>query len=383
MSDKKNPKDFKTKINDIMKTDAAEKFLASFLAILSGLLLGFIIMIIVRPGASFGGFATILTGGFQQGTQSLGRVLHFSTPLILAGLSVAFAFKAGLFNIGATGQITMGGFVAIYIGVQWTWLPGPLHWIVAILGAMVMGAIWGAIPGLLKAYRNVHEVVATIMMNYIAMYLVQILIVATVYNENRNETRTVPVSARIPRFGLDVIFPRSNVTFGIILAIIAAIVIYIILYKTTLGYQLRMVGSNKDAAKYAGINEKRNIVYSMVIAGALAGLAGATIYLSPAGRHIEVVSFLLPEGFEGIAVALLGMSNPIGVIFAGLFFGYIKVGGFFMQSWGFEPEIIDIIIASIIYFSALSMVFRKRAVYILRKLLFKRDRGDDNEESVD
>ncbi|MFW5794055.1 MAG: ABC transporter permease [Bacillota bacterium] len=366
-------KPLKLTTNELLSLDVSKakvSVISSLLSIFLGLILGLVIMLIVKPQSSFGGLATILTGAFQDGSQSFGNVLHYSTPLILAGLSVGFAFKAGLFNIGGAGQIVVGGFVAIYIGVRWTWLPTSIHWVVAMIGAGLAGAIWASIPGLLKAYRNVHEVVATIMMNYIGMYLVLILIKATVYNSDKNESQSVPGFARLPRWGLDKIFEGSYVSAGIVIAIIVSIIMYILLFKTTLGYQLRMVGHNRHAAKYAGVNEKRNIVYSMLIAGALAGLAGGTIYLSPAGRHIEIVSQLVMEGFDGIAVALLGMSHPLGILFAGFFFGYIKTGGFYMQSWGFDKEIISIIIASIIYFSALSLIFRKRAIQLI--LLFSK-----------
>ncbi|MFO7969035.1 MAG: ABC transporter permease [Candidatus Izemoplasmatales bacterium] len=385
-------KPLKLTTSELLALDVSKakvSILSSLLSIFMGLVLGMIIMLIVKPESSFGGLATILTGGFQDGAQSFGNVLHYSTPLILAGLSVGFAFKAGLFNIGGAGQIVVGGFVAIYIGVKWTWLPSEIHWIVAMLGAGLAGALWASVPGLLKAYRNVHEVVATIMMNYIGMYLVLILIKGSVYNSDKNETVSVPRAARLPRWGLDKIFEGSYVSAGIIIAIIVSIIIYIIIFKTTLGYQLRMVGHNRHAAKYAGVNEKRNIVYSMLIAGALAGLAGGTIYLSPAGRHIEIVSQLVSEGFDGIAVALLGMSHPLGVLFAGFFFGYIKTGGFYMQSWGFDEEIINIIIASIIYFSALALIFRTKATQIILlfgkwfRNIFKKEKPKDKENRGD
>ena len=195
-----------------------------------------------------------------------------------------------------------------------------MHWIVAVLAAILAGAIWGIIPGLLKAFLNVHEVVATIMLNYIAMYLVVLGVKETVFNSLRSESLSVHPNAAIPTFGLDKIFPDSSITGGLILAFIAVIIIYIILKKTTFGYQLKAVGFNRYAAQYAGINEKMNIVYSMAIAGALSGLAGAVVFLTQSGIHITTTYILLPQGFDGIAVALLGLSTPIGVLFAGIFF---------------------------------------------------------------
>ena len=331
-------------------------FLSSVIAIAIGLLFGLIILLISNPSQALAGFITILTGAFQD-MRSLGRIMYFATPIIFTGLSVGFAFRTGLFNIGTPGQFILGAFGAVIIGVKLPQL-GSFHWVVALLVATILGGVWALLPGILKAFANVHEVIASIMMNYIGMYLVNYLVQNTVYDRLRNQSMGVAKSAVIPRLGLDKIFPRSNVNLGFILAIFAAIVIYIILNKTTFGFELKAVGFNRDASKYAGINEKRSIVFSMVIAGCLAGLGGGLLYLAGSGKHIEVVDVLAGEGFTGIPVALLGMSNPIGILFAGLFIGYITVGGDYMQLYDFVPEIIDIIVASIIYFSAFSLVVK-------------------------
>ncbi|MFW5914022.1 MAG: ABC transporter permease, partial [Bacillota bacterium] len=270
------------------------KALSSIVAILAGLLVGFIVMLIANPGGAVPGFLTILAGGFNRGLKSMGDMLYYGVPIVLTGLSVAFAFRTGLFNIGATGQLMVGAFVAVYIGHNWTFL-GPVHWLVAVLGGMMAGAIWGAIPGLLKAFRNVHEVVASIMLNYVGMYLAKVLILTTIYNRTSSEARSPADSAVIPMFFLDKIFPaRSSVNGGIFIAILAVIVIHIILNKTTFGYELKSVGFNRSAARYAGMNEKRNIVLSMTIAGALAGLAGAIMFLV-SGKNMEPTNTLLQE----------------------------------------------------------------------------------------
>lgn len=331
-------------------------FLSSVVAIAVGLLFGLIILLISNPAQAFAGFTTILTGAFRD-LRSVGRVMYFATPIILTGLSVGFAFKTGLFNIGTPGQFIMGAFGAVYVGIKFPQLGGG-HWLVALLAALALGGLWALLPGILKAFANVHEVIASIMMNYIGMYLVNYLVLNTVYDRLRNQSLGVAKSAVIPKLGLDKIFPRSNVNAGFFIAIIAVVVIYIILKKTTFGYELKAVGFNRDASKYAGINEKRSIILSMVIAGALAGLGGGLLYLAGTGKYIEVVDVLAAEGFTGIPVALLGMSNPIGVLFAGLFIGFITVGGDYMQLYDFVPEIIDIIIASIIYFSAFSLIMK-------------------------
>ncbi|MFW5895015.1 MAG: ABC transporter permease, partial [Bacillota bacterium] len=328
------------------------KALSSIFAIVAGLLVGLIIMFIANPSGAIPGFFTILAGGFNRGLRSMGDMLYYATPIILTGLSVAFAFRTGLFNIGATGQLTVGAFVAVYIGYNWTFL-GPVHWVIALLGGALAGALWGAIPGLLKAFRNVHEVVASIMLNYVAMWLVRILILGTIY-AGSNEAHSPAESAQLPMFFLDSIFPaRSSVNGGILITILVVIIIHIILNKTTLGYELKSVGFNRNAARYAGMNEKRNIVLSMTIAGALAGLAGAIIFLV-GDKTLAPARSLLQEGFTGIAIALLGLASPIGVFFAGVFYGSLEQGGYYLQTFEFEPQIIDIIIAVIIYFAALA-----------------------------
>lgn len=331
-------------------------FLPSLFAIALGLLFGYIILLISNPAQATGGFVTILTGAFSS-MRSIGRVFYFATPIILTGLSVGFAFKTGLFNIGTPGQFIAGAYAAVLIGVKAPGL-GSIHWVVALLAAIAAGALWALIPGLLKALANVHEVISSIMMNYIGMYLVNYLVVLTVYNKLRNESMRVAASAVIPRWGLDAIFPRSNVNAGFIIAILVAVAMYIILNKTTFGYELRAVGFNRDASKYAGVNEKRSIILSMLIAGGLAGLGGGLLYLAGTGKYIEVVNILAPEGFTGIPVALLGLSHPIGVLFAGIFIGFITVGGDLLQLHDFKPEVIDIIVSVIIYFSAFALIVK-------------------------
>lgn len=369
------------KAKDIMLSDGANNAFSSLFAIFIGLVFGFIVLLISNPSEAVQGFTIILKGGFNTNAKGLGQVLYFATPLIMTGLSVGFAFKTGLFNIGAAGQFIMGAFTAVYIGVKWTFLPAPLHWMVAILGAALIGGLWALIPGLMKAYLNVHEVISTIMMNYIGMYTANFLIKATVYDSKKALSMGTAPSSVLPKGGLDYVFYNplgngkdlSTVNSGIWIAILLAIVMYIILNKTTFGYELKACGFNKHASRYAGINEKRNIVLSMVIAGALAGIGGALLYLSGAnGRHIKVVDVLAVEGFNGIPVALLGLSNPIGIIFSAIFISYITQGGNYMQTLDFVPEVIDIIIACIIYFSAFAFLFRSIIPRIMR---FRKDKA--------
>ncbi len=337
------------------------EILASFMAIAAGLLLGLIILLVSNPAEALGGFTTILMGGFAGGAKGVGDVFYFATPIILTGLSVAFAFKTGLFNIGATGQFMFGSYCAVYIGITGTWLPAPIHWAVALLAAFLGGALWGLLPGLFKAFLNVNEVIATIMMNYIGMYLVNMLVKIdpSVFDKLRNQSKPVAASAVIPKLGLNNLFGGSAINAGILIAVAVAVIMYIILNKTTFGYELKACGYSRSASRYAGINEKRSIVLSMVIAGALAGLGGGLLFLAGSGKHIEVVDVLAAEGFSGIPVALLGLSNPIGVIFAGLFIAYLSQGGFYMQLYNFAPEIISIIISAIVYCSAFSLLIKQ------------------------
>jgi len=325
-------------------------------AIIIGLLIGFIVLIISNPAKALDGLGYILGGGFKS-SKDIGNVFYFATPIIMTGLSVAFAFRTSLFNIGASGQFIMGAFGAVFVGVTGTAL-GPFQWVVALLAAMLMGALWAVIPGVLQAYRNVNVVISCIMTNYIGMYLVNMLVKATVYDSYTNRSLAVASTAQIPKLGLDTLFPGSSINGGILIAIFFAILLYILLNKTTFGYELKACGFNRFASRYAGINEKRAIVFSMVISGAMAGVGGGLLYLAGSGKYISVEDVLAVEGFTGISVALLGMSHPIGTLFAGLFIAYITVGGSYMQLSGFVPEIIDIITAVIIYFAAFALILR-------------------------
>ncbi len=291
--------------------------LSSVFAIVIGLLVGLVILVICNPAQALPGFVTILTGALTHGLKGVGQVFYYATPIILTGLSVGFAFKTGLFNIGTPGQFIVGAFAAVYVGIMWDGL-GSVHWAVALLAAVLGGALWGLVPGLLKAYFNVNEVIASIMMNYIGMYLVNWIVKSykPMFNNMRNESKNVAVTAQIPKMGMDKLFPESSVNGGILIAIVTVLLIWVILNKTTFGYELKAVGLNRDASKYAGINEKKSIVMSMVIAGAIAGMAGGLLYLAGTGKHIEIKDVLASEGFTGISVALLGLSHPIGVLFS-------------------------------------------------------------------
>lgn len=341
-------------LKKITESKGFSAFSATLLAILIGLVFGFLVMLIASPANAFNGFIQVLTGGMGK----FGDVLYYATPILLTGLSVGFAFKLGLFNIGASGQYTMGMFCAMYVGFMVD-LPDGLQWIVCILAGILGGMFWGIFPGIFKAFLNVNEVITAIMFNYIGMYLVDMLVTgnASMYDSVKARTLYLPESAKMPSLGI----PGSNVSIAIIIGILLAIALYVILHNTTFGYELKATGFNKDACTYAGMNGKKNIVVTMLIAGALAGLGGAFAILAPTtitGSSItyEPINVIAANGFNGIAVALLGSSSPIGIIFSAIFISYIQRGGTLSALYGYKPEIIDIVIAVIIYFSSFSML---------------------------
>ncbi len=358
-----------------LEKQGIQNALASVIAIVIGMLVGFLILLVSNPAKAVTGFIAIATGGLADMKQ-VGQVLYYATPLIMTGLSVGFAKKTGLFNIGGPGQFIMGSFAAVYVGVRWTFLPPGLHCLVALLAAVLAGGLWGAVPGILKAYYNINEVIACIMMNYIGMSMSNLLIRRTVFDVKTNLSLRPAASAVLPKLGFDKIFVAgatpSSVNSGILIAILMGVLVWIVLEKTKFGFEVKACGYNRDAAKYAGINEKKNIMLSMIIAGALCGLGGALLYLAGAGTGIPVIDVLAVQGFNGIPVALLGMSNPIAIIFTGIFMSYLTVGGLAMQLYGFVSQIVDIITSVIIYFAAFALFFSQ----IIAKIV--KGRQEDN-----
>lgn len=372
MQDKKSSLD-KNKLNfrNIIQNSNLSSFSSALMAIFLGLIFGFLVMIFAKPENALAGFRYIVLGGFSR----IGDVFYFATPILMTGLAVGFAFKMGLFNIGASGQYTMGMFFALYVGFMWD-LPSSVHWIVAIIAGMIGGMLWGFIPGIFKALLNVNEVITSIMFNYIGMYLVDMLIQENpvMYISTKTRTRYLPADAQIPSLGI----PGSNVNLGIIFAIIIAIVLYIILQKTTFGYELKATGFNKYASEYAGMKGKTNIIITMIIAGGLAGLGGAFAILAPteiAGSSMtyEPINVIAPNGFNGIAVALLGNSHPIGIIFSAVFISHIQRGGTLASLVGYKPEIIDVVIAVIIYFSGFAMIMNSAVARFVKRIFKKKD----------
>ncbi len=356
-----------------------EKFisvLASVISILIGLIFGYVLLTILNPEKAGIGMSAMLTTGFSNMDQ-FGKVLYQSAPLMLCGLSVGFAFKTGLFNIGATGQYTMGAFFALVGGIAFQW-----PWWACLLFSILGGAIWGIFPGLFKAQFNVNEVITSIMFNWIGMFLVNLLLanmpvmLASAWGAS-NSDRTAALSAAnpgaiIPKAGMDKLFGNSSwINISVFIALLVAVLMWFILNRTTFGYELKACGLNKEAAKYAGINAKRNVILSMVISGALSGLGGGLYYLAGTIQYV-LEKKTLAMGFNGIPVALLADSNPIGTIFSSLFISYIQVGGSAMQP-NFSSESTDIIIAVIIYLAAFALLMRG----ILSKVLSSKKAGKE------
>ncbi len=354
MQDKDKSRRYVNIFSKVTKAKGFSAFTSALLAIALGLIFGLLVMFLADASNAMAGFEKILAGGFRR----IGDVLYFATPILMTGLAVGFAFRMGLFNIGASGQYTMGMFFALYVGFMWD-LPKGIHWIVAIAAGMLGGMIMGFIPGIFKALLNVNEVITSIMFNYIGMYFVDMLIQGNskMYISSSARTAYLPQSVQIPGLGVT----GSNVNYGIVIAIVIGIILYVVLQKTTFGYELKATGFNKFAADYAGMKGKRNIILTMVIAGGLAGLGGAFAILAPSAitgssMTYEPINIIAANGFNGIAVALLGNSHPLGIIFSSLFISHIQRGGTLASLNGFKPEIIDVVIAVIIYFSAFAVI---------------------------
>lgn len=378
------------------KKDSVKSIASSLTSIVFGLLIGCIILIIMTIIPSKGislsfktameGIQLVFSGIFNIGRTDggalkfgfdpvkFGDMLFRATPLILTGLSVAVAFKTGLFNIGAPGQYLISTAVTLILAlsIPTTSVPPLIVWLIAFLCGILSGAIWGAVPGIFKAFLNVNEVITCIMMNWISANVVTMLFdkeigpfkhlldpsgtknLAYVFKTTHNNVAT-------SKLGLDFIFEGSQVNGGIIIAILLAVLVYIIFNKTTFGYQLKACGSNKFAAKYAGINEKTCTIISMSIAGGLAGAGAALYYLSGNTEFAwETYQSLPGVGFNGIPVALLACNNPIGVIFSASFISLLDVNGMQLKYMTpYNEYITSIITAVIVYFSAFSLLFKQ------------------------
>ena len=379
--------------------DSTRKVLASLLSILIGLIVGAVVVLLVglsneriSLNGVWDGVRLIFVGILSTGRDSvghltwgfnpasIGNMLFRATPLIMTGLSVALAFKTGLFNIGAPGQYLMGTLatLSVALGIPAGTLPGWLLWLLALLAGMMAGAVWGAIPGALKAFLNINEVLACIMTNWIAANLVTWLFdisnfknivegtkTGYIYKTTYGLTEVDGVMTYVDgngiataKLGLNKLFAGSQINGGIIVAIILAVAVYILISKTTLGYELKACGANRHAARYAGIKDRRNIVLAMALSGSLAAAGASLYYLSGNTEFFWSTYQSLPAtGFNGIPVALLAQNNPIAVIFTAIFMAMLDIVGLQLTNLtAYNEYITDVIIAVIVYLSAFSLL---------------------------
>ncbi len=364
----------------ILRRPGVQTLLASLVCIVLGLFIGYIALLIINP-AGAGAAITAIIKNFltysKRTTQmkNLGMTLVKTAPLLMCSLSVLFAYKVGLFNIGAAGQYVAGAGACIYCAVGLGW-----HWLPCMLASIVAGAAIGAVSGALKAYRNVNEVISCIMLNWITLYLVNTLLSA-VKEPTSNYTYAIgkvltadgvvnSSQAILPSLGLGALFNNNKyVGLALPLAILLAVGIWVLLNKTRLGYELRATGLNKHAAKYCGMQDRRNIVLTMAIAGGLAGIGAAMLYLTGIQQWSVTQSSVPGMGFNGIAAAFLGGLSPLGAIFSSFFIQHITDGGSFLDMRVYSAEISDFISSLIIYLCGFVLFFRTT----LNRALDKRD----------
>jgi simple sugar transport system permease protein len=345
---------------------AENRFIHILLSILLGFLVGAIFLAIMglSVGEAYGRLITSVTSlkGFSY-------VIVYSIPYIVVGLSVAFSFKTGVFNIGAEGQFVMGSMAAAVVGILAGGLPKIVLIPLCFLAAMLAGAIWGVIVGVLKTKWGINEVLSMIMFNWVAFYLSNFIAgIPAIHSDGTAEaTKNISDNAStllskdlINRLGL---CPTAN--WGILVAIAVTVLVWFIIEKTTLGYELKAVGSNKFAAEYGGINVNRSILTALAISGALAGLGGS-LQLMGMGSRISVFSSQEGFGFAGIVVALIGCSNPFGVLIAGIFYGALTFGGSKLNLVGAPTQLINVIVGTVVFFIAISIIFT-RLKFLKRK----------------
>ena len=337
---------------NLLKSEGIQTFLASLVCIFLGLFIGFIVLLFINPAGAFEAISAVIKNFFNYSRANLqlknfGNTLVKTAPLLMCALSVLFCYKVGLFNIGAAGQYVVGSCISIYAALSWG-----MPWWACLLLAVLVGAVYGAIVGFLKSYCNVNEVISGIMLNWIGLYTTNMLL-ATVKEPTSPYTlhlKTDATQAMLPTLGLGKLFSdNGNVTIAIPLAVLIAIAIMVLLDKTRLGYELKATGNNKNAAKYAGMAEKRNIILTLIIGGALAAMGGAFLYLTDFEQWSVTQSSVPGMGFNGIAAAFLGGLNPIGTIFASYFIQHITSGGAFVDLSKYSSQISDLISSLIIY----------------------------------
>ena len=346
-------------------SNSAIKLYSSLACIIISVIIGFLILIFMDSSNVMREFETMLLGGTNYGSAHFFSILANAAPLLCCGLSIVFANKTGMFNIGVAGQYTIGILGSLMFALQFN-----MPWYVCVLAAVVFGAIWGVIPGVLKAYLNVSEVLSGIMLNWIALFFTNYSF-QTYLSSCVNAVqgmKTYDISMKNPSALLPQVGSQSYFTIAIFIAIIVAIFIAFILKKTTLGFQLKASGLNKDATKYAGMNEKRNIIVSLAISGALAALGASLFYLAGLEQYdVQASSALKQLPWNGIVVAFVGQLSPVGTIFATLFTSWITHGAQMMLQTSYPFEIADIITSIIVYLSGLTGL----VIILVNKHVFK------------
>lgn len=364
------------KFKAMLASDTFRSIASAVICALVGILVGFIILLIINAEHAPKAISVILKNFMYYRNNGkklyyLGQTLVKAVPLILCGIAVLFAYKSGLFNIGVAGQYCIGIGISLWCALAWH-----LPWWLCLLLAVICAAVWASLAGLLKAFCNVNEVIAGIMLNWISLYIVNVLMQnERVMNVGKSETFSITSTSPgslLPTLGLGKIFHDNEyVSIAIPLTILVAICVNIVLKKTVLGYELRATGLNKHAAKYAGMKDKKNLILTMAVSGAIAGLAAALFYLTDV-QPWKTSSTVPAMGFNGIAVAFLGELNPIGVIFSGYFIQHITQGGSFIDTKYFNPQIADLISSIIIYSCAFMFLFKTQ----LSKLFDRKKKGE-------
>ncbi len=347
------------KKRSVIEIISTVRFLHILLAIILGFAVGalFLTVMGISVGDAYGKLLDSVTT-----VKGISYVIVYATPYVMTGLSVAFSFKTGVFNIGAEGQFVVGSMAAAVTGILLKALPKPVLIPLCFIAAMAAGALWGIIVGILKTKWGINEVLAMIMFNWIAFYLSNYIAglpgikntgTAEATQSLTENARTLLSKETISRLGLA---PTAN--WGILVAVAAMILVWFIIEKTTLGYELKAVGSNRFAAEYGGIGVNRSILTALAISGALAGLGGA-LHLMGMGNRISIFSAQEGFGFGGIVVALIGCSNPFGALAAGLFYGALTYGGSKLNLVGAPTQLTSVIIGTVVFFIAISVIFER------------------------
>ena len=357
---------------NILKNNGVQSLLASLVCVILGLLIGYVVLLFINPDGASEAIAAVMKNFMTYSkpeTQAkyLGNTLVKTAPLLMCSLSILFAYKVGLFNIGAAGQYCIGVALSLYAALAWGW-----GWLPCMLLAMVGGGLLGAISGLLKSYCNVNEVISGIMLNWIVLYLTNMLL--TLVKEYTSPYTYVlshkNAAAILPSLGLGSLFNGNQyVGLALPLSVLIAVLVWVVLEKTRFGYELRATGGNKNAAKYCGMAEKRNIILTLVISGALAGLGAAMLYLTGYEQWQCSTSTVPGMGFNGIAAAFLGGLNPFGAILASFFIQHITAGGAYVDKSMYCAQISDLISAIIIYLCGF-VLFMK---YAMNSAIAKRE----------